>query len=46
MKVLSHQGYHQIAGEQLARYMVEYDIGVSTSESYSLKKIDEDYFEE
>ena len=35
-----------IDGEQLAQYMIEYDIGVSTSTTYRIKKIDSDYFEE
>lgn len=35
-----------IDGEQLTEYMIEYDIGVSTSTTYRIKKIDSDYFEE
>lgn len=35
-----------INGEQLVKYMIEYDVGVEAEETYSLKKIDEDYFEE
>lgn len=33
-----------IDGEQLTRYMVENNIGVSEIASYSIKKIDQDYF--
>lgn len=33
-----------IAGEQLAKLMVEHDIGVSEITSYKIKKIDLDYF--
>ena len=35
-----------IDGEQLAQYMIDFDIGVSTKYSYVVKKIDSDYFEE
>jgi restriction system protein len=35
-----------IDGEQLATYMIEYGIGVSTITTYELKKIDNDYFED
>ncbi|RDJ36826.1 MAG: restriction endonuclease [Crenarchaeota archaeon] len=34
-----------INGDQLTQYMIDYDVGVQTAETYSLKKIDEDYFE-
>jgi len=33
-------------GEQLASYMIEYGLGVSTFATYELKKIDNDYFGE
>lgn len=33
-------------GEQLASYMIEYGLGVSTFAMYELKKIDNDYFGE
>lgn len=33
-------------GEALARYMIEYNIGVSTRRTYIVKRIDTDYFEE
>ena len=33
-----------IDGDQLAKLMIEHDVGVSTSRSYELKKIDSDYF--
>ena len=35
-----------INGEQLAQYMIDFNIGVSTEEIYEIKKIDSDYFEE
>jgi restriction system protein len=35
-----------IDGEQLTQLMIEYNVGVAIEESYSVKKIDLDYFEE
>ncbi len=35
-----------INGEELAKYMVEYNVGVSVKKVYEIKKIDNDYFEE
>ena len=35
-----------IDGIELARYMIEYNIGVSIKTSYEIKRIDSDYFEE
>ena len=35
-----------IGGEQLAQYMIDYDLGVSVQNTYEIKKIDSDYFEE
>lgn len=35
-----------IDGVELTRYMVEYDCGVRTDETFVLKEIDEDFFEE
>ena len=35
-----------IDGVQLAEYMIDYNIGVSSIDSYEVKKIDSDYFEE
>ena len=35
-----------IDGEELARLMVEYDIGVRTRIRHAIKRIDEDYFEQ
>ena len=35
-----------IAGEELARLMVEYDIGVRTQLQHAIKWVDEDYFEQ
>jgi len=33
-----------VDGEQLAQYMIDYDLGVSTLETYAVKKVDSDYF--
>lgn len=33
-----------IDGEQLAQLMIEHDIGVSTMNSFAVKRIDTDYF--
>ena len=35
-----------IDGQELARYMIEYNVGVSTKRVYEVKRIDSDYFEE
>jgi restriction system protein len=35
-----------IDGKQLARLMIDFDVGVSVSASYVVKRIDSDYFEE
>mgnify|MGYP002522675852 CR=1 FL=1 len=35
-----------IDGRELASYMIEYNVGVSTNKIYEIKKIDNDYFEE
>lgn len=35
-----------IDGQQLAEYMIDYNLGVSTIQTYELKRIDNDYFEE
>lgn len=35
-----------IDGQELARYMIEYNVGVSTKQMYEVKRIDSDYFEE
>ena len=35
-----------IDGKALAKYMIEYNVGVSTKKVYAIKKIDADYFEE
>jgi restriction system protein len=34
-----------ISGEQLVQFMINHNVGVSTSASYNVKKIDTDYFE-
>jgi restriction system protein len=35
-----------IDGHQLAQYMIDYNLGVSTTRTYLVKKMDGDYFEE
>lgn len=35
-----------VDGEQLAKYMIDYDLAVATVTNYQLKKIDLDYFGE
>lgn len=35
-----------VDGDQLAEFMIDYNLGVSTSTTYDLKKIDNDYFGE
>ena len=35
-----------IDGSELAKYMIEYNVGVSTKKVYEVKRIDNDYFEE
>lgn len=35
-----------IEGEQLCKYMIEYNLGVSSRQVYEIKQIDSDYFEE
>ena len=35
-----------IDGEQLAQFMIDYNLGVTTVNSYEVKRIDNDYFEE
>jgi restriction system protein len=35
-----------IDGQELARYMIEYNVGVSTKQVYEVKRIDSDYFDE
>lgn len=41
-----HQKIVLIDGQELARYMIEYNVGVSTKQVYEIKRIDSDYFEE
>lgn len=33
-----------ISGEQLAQYMIDYNLGVSSVSTYTIKKVDSDYF--
>jgi len=35
-----------INGQQLAQFMIDHDVGVSTSKTYEIKKVDSDYFAE
>jgi len=35
-----------IDGQELARYMIEFNVGVSTRKTYEVKRLDTDYFEE
>lgn len=35
-----------IDGQELAKYMIEYNVGVSVKKEYLVKRIDNDYFEE
>ena len=35
-----------IDGQQLAEYMIDHDIGVSTTKTYEIKRVDSDYFAE
>ena len=34
-----------IDGKRLASLMIEHDVGVSATKSYTLKRLDQDYFE-
>lgn len=33
-------------GSQLTRYMIDHNVGVSTMETYEIKRVDSDYFAE
>ena len=35
-----------INGRELARYMIEHNVGVSTTKTYEIKRVDSDYFAE
>nr|WP_256002028.1 restriction endonuclease [Pedobacter sp. SYSU D00382] len=35
-----------IDGQELAEYMIDYSLGVSTIQTFEIKRIDSDYFEE
>ena len=41
-----HQKIVLIDGSELAKYMIEYNVGVSIKKVYEVKRIDNDYFEE
>jgi restriction system protein len=34
-----------IDGKQLAQLMIEHDVGVTVTKTYTLKKLDQDFFE-
>jgi restriction system protein len=34
-----------IDGKQLAQFMIEHDVGVTVTKTYTLKKLDQDFFE-
>lgn len=42
----SRQHIVLVDGDELTRLMIEYNIGVSVSQTYSLKKLDTDFFDE
>jgi restriction system protein len=46
VKTTGDQKIVLIDGDELARLMIDYDVGVSTVNTYAIKKIDTDYFEE
>lgn len=46
VKSLRNKSIVLINGEELAQYMIEYNVGVSIKKSYTVKRIDNDYFEE
>ena len=35
-----------IDGEKLAQYMIDFNLGVAIQNTYEIKRIDSDYFEE
>lgn len=41
-----HQKIVLIDGQELAKFMIEYNVGVSTKKTYEVKRIDTDYFED
>ena len=41
-----HQKIVLIDGQELAKFMIEYNVGVSTKKTYEIKRIDTDYFED
>ena len=41
-----HQKIVLIDGQELAKFMLEYNVGVSVKKTYEVKRIDTDYFEE
>ena len=45
VKKLQHKKIVLIDGQKLAQLMIDNNIGVSTTSTYTIKKIDQDYFE-
>lgn len=41
-----HQKIVLLDGQEVAKFMIEYNVGVSTKKTYELKRIDTDYFED
>ena len=41
-----HQKIVLIDGQELAKFMIEYNVGVSTKKTYEVKRLDTDYFED
>ena len=41
-----HQKIVLIDGQELAKFMIEYNVGVSTKKTYEVKRIDTDYFKD
>ena len=41
-----HQKIVLINGQELAKFMIEYNVGVSTKKTYEVKRLDTDYFED
>ena len=49
VEIISKQTQNKIVlvnGKQLAKLMIEYDLGVSTVATYKVKRIDSDFFNE
>ena len=46
MESAKNNGVILMDGQELAKLMVEYGLGVSVSKTYNIKKIDTDFFED